>query len=370
MRAGRRGFTLIEIIVAVSLTLAVFAITLPFVRAQTRSLGSTAARLDAEQIARYAQRAIDRDLRLASADSGQSLIVYAGTMGISFNANLVARDTSDPNALEVDEDADSSETEAWRVANATTLNLSTATYPTVDYTTADGTASRNETVSYFLHPDTVSTRADIYVLWRRVNAGDSVLIVRGIHVPEDSAFFSYQTMSGGTLTSIAAASLPLYWDTTAISDIRAVTMRSAGYYRNQRENQDIIRTVYWTTFLANATPAAATCGDAPAAPTGVGHSKQTAAGSGSYHVRVTWTASSDDGNNDDDVTHYVIAIAPNALPYVWTAVGQVAARRVAANRFDHYQPRDVGSVKYGVFAVDCGASASAVTTHASNLTLP
>jgi prepilin-type N-terminal cleavage/methylation domain-containing protein len=300
-RLARRGFTLIEIVVAVSLTLAVFAITLPFVRAQTRSLGSTASRLDAEQIARYAQRAIDKELRLAIAEDGQSMIVMAGTMAISFNANLLARDTSDANALEIDEDADSSVTEAWRVANASTLPLSTELYPTEDYTSASGAASGIETISYFLHADTVSDRSDIYVLWRRVNAGDSTLIVRGIHVPADSAFFSYQTMSGGSLTTIASSSLPLYWDTTAVDDIRAVTIRSAGFYRNARENEDIIRTVYWTTFLGNATSTVTGCGDAPAAPTAVAQSKQT--GSAGYHVRVTWTNSTDDGADDDDVTH-------------------------------------------------------------------
>lgn len=368
----RRGFTLIEIVVAVTLTLAVFAITLPFVRAQTRSLGSTAARLDAEQIARYAQRAIDKDLRLAIADEGQALIVLAGPMAISFNANLKARDTSDVNALEIDANADTLLTESWRLANAAPLPLTAVTYPTAEYFGADGSLSHNETISYFLHPDTVSGRSDIYVLWRRVNAGDSVRIVRGVHVPADSAFFSYQTVSGGTLTTIAPASLPLYWDTTAVSDIRAVTIRAAGFYRNSRENQDIIRTVYWTTFLGNAVASPTTCGDAPAAPTGVSNppSKQTGSGSNSYHVRVTWTASGDDGNGDADVTHYIISIAPNATPYVWKPVGQIAARSAATYRYDHYFPANVGSVKYGVHAVDCGANASAVATHNANLTLP
>jgi Tfp pilus assembly protein PilW len=53
-RARPRGFTVVEIIVAMVLTLAVFAITLPFVRAQTRALGVSAGRLDADQLARYA----------------------------------------------------------------------------------------------------------------------------------------------------------------------------------------------------------------------------------------------------------------------------------------------------------------------------
>ena len=94
-RAPRHGFTIIEIIVAMTLTLAVFAITLPFVRAQTNALGQSAGRLDADQVARYAQRAIDADLRLATADAGQPLLVYAGPMGIAFNAKSALHAAAD-----------------------------------------------------------------------------------------------------------------------------------------------------------------------------------------------------------------------------------------------------------------------------------
>ena len=197
LRTARIGVTLVEIIVAMTLTLAVFAITLPFVRVQTRALGENASRVDAEQIARYAQRVIDRDLRLAVSDPGQPMLVYAGTMAIAFNANLLARDTTDPNALEIDASADSAITEAWRLAAAAEIPATGLTYPPADYVDASGSASRNETVMYFLHPDTISGRSDVYVLYRRVNAEDSVQIVRGIHVPTDSAFFTYQTMVAG-----------------------------------------------------------------------------------------------------------------------------------------------------------------------------
>ena len=227
----RPGFSLVEMLVAMTLTLAIFAITLPFVRAQSRALGSNAGRLDAEQVARYAQRAIDRELRLAVSDAGQPMLVYAGPMGISFNANVLAPDTTDPGALEIETGAASTLTEAWRVSDAATIPLTTRAYPTVDYTDGAGNLSRNETISYFLHPDTVSGRSDIYVLFRRVNARDSVQVVRGIHVPADSAFFSYQRMVSGALAPLTASQLPQFWDSTTIAEIRAVGLRSAGYLR-------------------------------------------------------------------------------------------------------------------------------------------
>lgn len=361
MGPRRPGFTLVEIIVAMTLTLLVFAITLPFVRAQTRSLGSTAGRLDADQVARFAQRTIDRDLRVAVSDPGQPLIVYAGELGISFNANLLARDTLDPAALEVDATADSSLTEAWRTANAAVLPLTTTIYPTVNYTDADGLASKVETISYFLHPDTISGRSDVYVLYRRVNARDSVQMVRGIHVPDDSSFFTYFTTVADTLAPIAVGSLPLLWTAPALAQVRAVGIRAGGFYRNRQVAEDVIRTVHWRTMLTNAPRAVeATCATTPAVATSVGLSKQTGTGSNSYHVRVTWTGSSDDAGGTTDVTHYVVFARYNTTPVLWERLGSVPAQRVSGYRYDHYMPRYNGSVRYGVTAVNCAGLSSTV----------
>ncbi len=368
----RRGVTLVEIIVAMTLTLAVFAITLPFVRVQTRALGANAGRLDAEQIARYAQRAIDSELRLADADSGQPLIVYAGPMGISFNVNLLAIDTTDPGALAVNPGADSSATEAWRVADAAPIPLTARNYPPVDYTDADGAPSRKETVSYFLHPDTVTGRSDIYVLYRRVNARDSVQVVRGVHVPGDSAFFSYLQMSGGTLVPIVSSALPLYWDSSATPTIRAVGLRSAGFFRNQQSGEDVIRTIYWMSVLPNSKTVSTTaCATVPAAPTGVARQKIAAIDPGGsstskYLLRVTWSASSDDAS-DGTVRAYAIE---RRIGGVWRVVQVVPASADISYRFEESMPLVSGSVLYGVSALTCTGVSSTRATAPSSVTLP
>lgn len=363
----RAGFTLMEILVAMSLTLVVFAITLPFMRVQTRALGASAGRLDAEQIARYAQRAIDHDLRLASADPGQPLIVYAGPMGISFNANLLAADSTDLGARAVEAGAPSTLTEAWRVADAGLLPLSAVSYPDSDFVAADGSLSRTETISYFLHPDTVSDRSDVYVLYRRVNARDSVQLVRGIHVPADSAFFTYLRVAGGTPTPIAAGSLPLFWGDTLLDGVRAVGLRSAGFYRNRQEQEDVIRTVYWRTMLANAfDDGAIDCVTPPGNPSGV---SVNAPNSSAFRVRVSWTASAADQADTARVRHYVIRLRSTSTSDT-LIVGHVPARGAATYQFEHQHPTMVGTVRYGVQAVGCGGARSAMVEHNSNLTLP
>ena len=74
----RAGFTLVEMMMAILLTVLVFAITVPFFRMQTNALDIGAGRMDALQTARYAQTAIDRQLRLAGGITGQPIIVQAG----------------------------------------------------------------------------------------------------------------------------------------------------------------------------------------------------------------------------------------------------------------------------------------------------
>lgn len=368
VRRAARGFTLIEILVAMGLTLAVFAITLPFLRVQTRALGLNAGRLDAEQIARYAQRAIDRDLRLATADAGQPLLVLAGPMAVSFNANLVAADATDPDAVDVAPGAATTLTDAWRLPDAAVLPRTARAYPTQDYLDADGVISRNETISYFLHPDTVSGQPELYVLYRRVNARDSVQIVRSLHVPADSAFFSYHRSVSGTLARIAEARLPLYWDSTAIDSVQVVGIRAAGFYRNNAAGTEVIRTVPWRTVVPNArgrTPLG--CPSAPGAASSVGHDK--VADASGYRVEVGWDASGDDGSGTEQVTHYLVGQRLESGTE-WQVIAAVPARGTSAYRWDHHLPSLTGSVKYGVRAIGCGGASSAWVTHGSTLSLP
>lgn len=366
----RRGFTIIEMVVAMALTMLVFAITLPFVRTQSRALGDSAGRLDADQIARYAQRVIDKELRVAVADASQPLIVYAGPMGIAFNANLVARDTLDPSALELDTSADTTLSEAWRVGQAGTIPLTTRTYPTTTYTDGAGTPSRNETVMYFLRADTVTGRSDVYVLYRRVNGRDSTQVVRGIHVPEDSAFFSYYTGSDGTLTRIADSALPLWWDSTGVEDIRAVGVRSAGFFRNAQSGEDVIRSVHWTVVLENRTATGRDCGSAPATPPAGNASQFSVSKDASnypYHVEVTFDPSTDDAGTTADVTHYVMERRISGG--TWSVIATIPATRASEYVWSDVRPPLVGTVEYGVRAVDCGGLASARATR-SSVSLP
>lgn len=371
MKTRRRaGFTVVEVIVAMALTLAVFAITLPFVRTQAKALGQSAGRLDAEQLARYAQRAIDADLRRATADPGQPLIVYAGKMGISFTANLVARDTLDLGAAELRSGAASTLTESWRLSDAEALPLAARNFPTQDYLGLDGAVSRNETIHWFLQADTITGRSDIYVLYRQVNGLAPVEIVRNLQVPADSAFFSYHRPVAGVMTRIANSRLPLYWDSTAVDSVRSVGLRVAGYYRDRTTATETIRTVEWTTVLPNAASRlAGGCGAAPGVPGGLTVRRVT--NSWPLRVEVDLDRSTDDGAGARDVRQYVVEWRRSSSSS-WRAIATVPAAQVNTYRWVHVVPQVAqASYQYGVRALDCGGNASTrVTASALNLPLP
>jgi prepilin-type N-terminal cleavage/methylation domain-containing protein len=367
----RRGFTLVEMMVAVTLTLAVFAITIPFVKAQSRALGANAGRLESEQIARFAQRWIDRELRAAAGDSGQPVLVQAGGMSLSFNANVLASDTTDPVALGVEAGADTTLTMSWRLANASVLPRTTVTYPTRNYTATDGGASRIETIHYFLHPDTISGRSDVYVLYRRVNARDSVAMVRGVYVPTGRTFFSYQRLVNGVLTDIPAAELPILWTNTAVDEIRAVVIQSGGFFRNRQTNTDVVRTASWITALPNRVREVSTaCTGAPGEVDDLDVQKSGST-SRPFRVRLTWDASEDDGDETSNATKYVIERRLS------TSATWVGILTISAVEFDDYEWTDnlpllaSGTYQYAVRVVGCGGELSPRTSNSiRSVTLP
>jgi type II secretory pathway pseudopilin PulG len=379
---GRPGFTLVEMVVAVTLTLAVFAITIPFVRAQSRALGANAGRLEAEQIARFAQRAIDQELRAAAGDSGQPVLVQAGGMSISFNANVLASDNSDPVALGVESGAATTLTMSWRLADAGVLPRTTVTYPTRDYTAADGGVSRVETIHYFLHPDTISGRQDVYVLYRRVNARDSVTVVRGVYVPVGQTFFTYQRLVNGVLTDIPAADLPLLWTNATIDDVRTVVIRSGGFFRNRQTNVDLVRTASWVSALpSRVREVAAACSGVPRPVTGLTAVKQAPAtrsnsGSDVFKVDVSWSRSADDpalSGNATDLTRkarrYVLERRVGAGP--WVGVGTVSAAGFASYTWtDYVTSLTAGTYQYAIRVVGCSGELSTQTVGTPSITLP
>ncbi|HVT38603.1 MAG TPA: hypothetical protein VHE78_06155 [Gemmatimonadaceae bacterium] len=371
----RAGFTLVEMMMAILLTILVFAITVPFFRMQTNALDIGAGRMDALQTARYAQTMIDRQLRLAGGITGQPIIVQAAGFAVTFNADLVTRFPNDPNSTYYDPAADSLATDSWRPANAKALPTSAKVYPPQLYTDPSGVRSGAETVSFFAILDATSGRNDVYTLYRRVNDRDSTIVARSLWIPptpldSNYLFHYYKTDATGAISLIPQATLPIYWDAAGApaDSIRLVEMRVAGLYRDVKKQQDVIKTIYHRTRLLNAGMLKErTCGAPPLGPPTVTAQKDTNALGDLIDIRVTWTRSLEEFGGEKDVTTYLIQRRLSTGPD-WEVLGNLPANGAASYTYADTNFRN-GTWIYGVIAIDCSPANSPVTS-APNLTIP
>ena len=277
----RDGVTLIEMMIAIVLFVLVFGLAVPFFRYQARSVSASAGRLDALQNARYAQNAIDRDLRISGIGitQAQPMIVQADGFAVTFNADLATKDKNDPLSIYYNGDIDSSGTDAMQNTAKVTLPRSAVSYPDSNYMNGP-ISSPAETISYWLTLDSTAVRTDQYILFRRVNNLNPKVVAKGIIVPTGQNFFQYMhPNSVGGLDSIRAANLPLFHsapvhgspaDTgkSALTDsIRVIRMTVTGLY-NDPDKGPIMKTVVSSTKLLNAGMSRSNvCGDKPIAVT-------------------------------------------------------------------------------------------------------
>ena len=371
----RAGFTMIEMIFAVSITVLVFSIAVPFFRAQTRAMDAGAGRLDAFQSARYAVWRIEADLRMAGGEVGQPVIVQAAPFAIAFNANRLGRTTSsDPNATYWDASYDTLWTHSWMTSHAAALRTSSKTYPTAAYTDANGATSKAETIQYFLRADTAGGGSNLYVLYRKVNDRDSTLVTRDLYVPSDSNFFFryYRTGASGTTSAISNDSLPIYWDDAAAraDSITAVEVLATGRYWDARNRVNVYRKLYTLVKLRNAFQTLArSCGAVPPTPDSVGVTTETAPAGAKRDIRLDWTAVAGDSTAPRDVREYVIYRKLSSAS-TWTPIGTKPARGAQNYRYQDFDvPTTAGTYVWGLAARDCSGQ-SAVRTSSASVTFP
>jgi prepilin-type N-terminal cleavage/methylation domain-containing protein len=364
-QATRPGFTLIELMLSLTLTTLVFAIALPFFRMQSKAVEANVGRGEASQSARFVQNAIDRELRLAGGVTGQPLIVQATPWAVSFNVDLVSRVADDANAVYVNPDADSLEVTSWQLANAAALPTGARTYPSRDYTDALGNLSGAETITYYVAVDVTSGRPDLYNVWRRVNERDSTLVARDIHIPADTGYFFryWRTTAAGALAPVPNASLPIYWDDTLgrADSLRVVDMRVSALFHDDRDGAEVTRTTYASTRLLNAGLLKQhTCGTAPLPPRNVVATMTYDPDGAPVSVVVSWDASLEEASGERDVATYVVQRLIDGEA-AWTTLRNTAANGDASYSFEDFALGG-GDRTYGVFAQDCSPANSAVVS--------
>jgi prepilin-type N-terminal cleavage/methylation domain-containing protein len=365
--AARPGFTLLEIIVSMSLLLMVLGAAVPFLIVQTRTMASHAGRHDAQQNAMFGVEEIERELRAGGtgAVSTQPLIVQAAVDALTFNVDLVSRVSRTDGAVYFDPDADSATTLALRPADVVTLPNSGWTYPNVLHAQPSGLPSGAETISYWVEPDSVAGRAR---LMRRVNAAPAQPVASGLVLPPGEPVFRYFAVdSVGTLYEVPAALLPLRHvqdlhgaanDTGAdalVDRIRVVRVRLTAAFVD-REQGELRRRAQRTVRIHNAGLVRhSTCGDPPlfgaaavAVPSLPGDPPA---------ATLTFSAASDEGGGERDVMRYAVYRRQPSDPAFGEPIASIAAG-LPTYSFTDTDVRSGESWIYAVVAQDCTPATS------------
>lgn len=374
---ARRGFTLIETMLSMTLMLTLIGLSTQLFRIQSSAVSTQNGRLDAQSNSRYALSLLDRELRMAGVGvvDAQPLLVQAGATALTFNGDLVARDTGDLAAVYIDPDAQSAGVDVMRASEKLALPGTTFQYPETTYMQAPGVPGNAETISYWLSHDSTSVHANEYILFRRANARPVSVVARGIIYGgvNDTIFQYFKTDTLGNLVPIAPAALPLIHtaaihgsqaDTgrSALTDsIRQVNVQFTSVYHDPRSNQDVTRRLQLNIHLMNAGLIHhTTCGNPPIAV--APSATVTAANGGTVpqtYVTITWSPSVDDGGGEKDVERYALYRRLSAVTTFDAPFASVPAAQLSYA----VQDRDVITGQtwiYGVAAQDCTPSMSAI----------
>lgn len=368
----RFGFTLLEMMLSITIMLLVFGMVVPFFRSQLQAMGEQANRFDAQQNARFGVSSIERDLRVAGAGvpSKQPMIVQVHPYAVTFNADLVTNVISGIGsfgAVYFDADMPTSATVSMLHTSKVTLPRMSVMYPDSNYYNQAGPLSYAETISYWVALDTTEGSGGTYALYRRVNSLPQTIVARGLIIEAgDPSPFQYFVLNDkGEQQMIPENRLPavhtaIHGSATDINgsaltdSVRLVKIFLKGQAVGvggkliKREFESSIR-------LLNAGLLQhSTCGEAPVFSQTVtaSYSATTKA------VTLKWNRAVDEGSGERDVERYVVfrrlqseTIFQN--PYTSIAAGETL-----------YAFQDgalsSGSWVYGIAAQDCGGQYSPV----------
>lgn len=379
--SGRRaGFTLAELLLSITLTIAVFSAAVPFFSLQMRQLQQDLGRSDAQQTARFAQNMVDRELRNigiattpmnpgAGIPRNQPKIVLAHAFAVTFNSNLVANDTIDMNAVYYDPNVPAALTTALPAASMIQLPLTARPYPDLVYRDNVGALSTAETVSYWASIDSTSGQPDEYVMFRRVNDGPVAVVARGIRVPAGQPLFSYRRVIGtGAVANVPNGSLPIHWDDVSqIADsIRSVQLEVRGVFRGYNLNNKATtyeRYVKTQTNLANiGLSQRNSCGDVPL-NSGVPVATIVTVSGATERVRIAFSASGDEASGEKDVERY--AIFRRLVGDLWEDPLAVVGKSGGPYLWEDFDIQFGNTYQYGVAAQDCSPANSSILSTAN-----
>jgi len=353
----RRGFSLVELLIAIVVMAVVLAGTMNFFMGQSRTFRKATTDMVLLQNARFATDLLNEHFRSVGANLtvGQPAVIYADRNTFAFNADYATNIVGDLDAVYFEPKAPTNQVQSLLKAQAFTIPNSAPalTYPAADYVQA-GVPSPAEAITFWFAPDTETARTDDFVLLRQVNSSAPEVVVRNVLPDSTFPFFRYMYLkvdAVGTqsIDTVPGANLPKSYDTDTIISmdrLRGVII-SFTVTNGLSDTAQRTRPVSVIASLPNiGMRQLQTCG---AKPLPVPPPVATYVSPGK--LRVTWSASPDETGGERDVMRYAVTRMASFAPGVWTNVQSIPAGGV-------YDITDSGLLTgvtyyYAVAAQDC-----------------
>ena len=353
----RKGFSLIELMIAIVVMAVVLAGTMNFFMGQSRTFRKATTDMVLLQNARFATDLLNEHFRSVGANLtvGQPAVIYADKNTFAFNADYATNVAGDIDAIYYEPKAPTSETQSLLQAQAFTIPNSAPalSYPAADYIQA-GVPSPAETITFWFAPDTETTRPDDYVLMRQVNSTAPEVVVRNVLADSVYPFFRYMYLKvdnagAQTTDTIAGTDLPMTYakDTIVFKDRFRGVIISFTVTNGLSDTAQRTRPVSVIASLPNiGMRQLQTCGAKPL-PVSAPVATEVSPGV----IRIVWTASPDENGGERDVMRYAVTRNASFEPGVWTNVASIPAGGV-------YDITDSGlatniTYSYAVAAQDC-----------------
>jgi prepilin-type N-terminal cleavage/methylation domain-containing protein len=185
----RRGFSLVEMLIALVVLSLVMGATITLLRGQTRTFRIGGQRLEQAQNLRYVVSTLDRVLRTAGAgvSNQQPMFIYGGDNIVAFNANYT-NNLQDNCAVNINPDAPVGSFEILPLASAYVLPNTAFLYPSMNYA---GGACLAETILFYFRPDSTTADPNDFVLMQKVNAMPADLVAKNLFAYPGRPFFQY-----------------------------------------------------------------------------------------------------------------------------------------------------------------------------------
>jgi prepilin-type N-terminal cleavage/methylation domain-containing protein len=328
----RRGFSLVELLIAIVVMAVVLAGTMNFFMGQSRTFRKATTDMVLLQNARFATDLLNEHFRSVGANLtvGQPAVIYADKNVFAFNADYATNVAGDIDAIYYEPKAPTNQTQALLKAQAFTIPMSSPalSYPGGDWISGAGVPSPAEAISFWFAPDTETTRSDDYVLLRQVNSSTPEVVVRNVLPDSTYPFFRYMylkidNVGAQSVDTIAGSDLPMNYgaDTIVSKDRFRGVIISFIVTNGLADTAERTRPVSVIASLPNiGMRQLQTCGAKPL-PTSAPAVAWVTPGT----LRVTWTASPDESGGERDVMRYQVTRSALFAPGVWQNVASVPA---------------------------------------------